>query len=346
MGSCSSFRFGGGVNPRFSLGSLGGRFRVADPTVVSKKPASSEPAAATKGIGSDGEAIGEKTSNGRRRLGGAEKPRDMPRRFPLRRLPIVGDDTSDTDDADSDTVSSSDFDIEYEDDDEETNGNLDDHHDDEPIISMVNGMVSDIQNLDSQQVSGEIEVGDEEDAKGRGKRVTFFASKESTKILSLDDKYTKLLDEYMTLPLEQYSVKSFHDGDSDNVEGRRWFLRRLDEEESLQYIDDYEPRDNHENFMRDGPSETDKASLQEGARGRFFRLAVPLKPLIGVELTPVIDLEVIPALKPQQNPVLNRRGRPRGATRHQQSCTGTTDTKAAATGYASCLSPSKNRWRA
>mmetsp|Transcript_36683 Transcript_36683/g.80202 ORF Transcript_36683/g.80202 Transcript_36683/m.80202 type:complete len:550 (-) Transcript_36683:41-1690(-) len=308
MGSGSSFRFGGGVIPtRFNLESLGGRFRAADPTVVSKKPASGEPAAAaTKGIGSDGEAIGEKTSNGPRRLGGAEKPRDMPKRFPLRRLPIVGDDTSGTDDADSDTVSSSDFDMEYENDDEETTGKPDDHHDDETIISMVNGMVSDIQNLDdSQQVSGEIEVGGEEDAKGKGKRVTFFASKESTKILSLDDKYTKLLDEYMTLPLEQYSVKSFHDGDSDNVEGRRWFLRRLDEEESLQYTsNDYEPRDNHENFMRDGPSETDKASLQEDERGRFFRLAVPLKPLIGVELTPVIDLEVIPALKPQQNPVL------------------------------------------
>ena len=104
----------------------------------------------------------------------------------------------------------------------------------------------------------------------------------------------------MTLPLEQYSVKSFHDeGPGSRMEGRRWFLRRLDAEESLQYRE-YEPRDNHEDYMRNGGLsgvEYNDGAPDYAGHGRFFRLAVPLAPLIGVELTPVIDLEVIPALK-------------------------------------------------
>ena len=298
MGSSSSFRFGGGASPRFSLEGLSTRFRVTDPAVVSKQPATTSESAATKGSGSGSEALGYETSKRRRSRGRGPKPRDTPSPFPLRRLPIVGGDyTSDTDTEPSDSMSSE-MDLKAEDDDTTT---LDDNHDDEPVLSMVNGMVSNIQNAkDPQQVSGEIEVGDEKDVEGKGKRVTFFASKDSTKTISLDEKYSKLLDEYMTLPLEQYSVKSFHDGASDNIEGRRWFLRRLDEVESMQYIEDYEPRDNHEDFMQTGPSDTARGFPEEDERGRFFRLAVPLKPLIGVELTPVIDLEVIPALKSQE----------------------------------------------
>lgn len=112
----------------------------------------------------------------------------------------------------------------------------------------------------------------------------------------LDDRYSRLLDEYMTLPLEQYSVKSFRDEDpGSRMEGRRWFLRRLDAEESLRYRE-YEPRDNHEDYMRNGglPGGEENGGVPDYAGyGRFFRLAVPLAPLIGVELTPVVDLEVI-----------------------------------------------------
>mmetsp|Transcript_6744 Transcript_6744/g.16093 ORF Transcript_6744/g.16093 Transcript_6744/m.16093 type:complete len:452 (+) Transcript_6744:69-1424(+) len=187
--------------------------------------------------------------------------------------------------------------------------------DDESFHSIINDMVEDIKKVNAGKVSGEIELDDDDNnndndagigrasRRPNGRRVTFFASKEATRTLSLDDRYSRLLDEYMTLPLEQYSVKSFHDEDpGSRMEGRRWFLRRLDAEESLQYRE-YEPRDNHEDYMRNGGlsgGEYNDGAPDCAGHGRFFRLAVPLAPLIGVELTPVIDLEVIPALKPSE----------------------------------------------
>ena len=184
--------------------------------------------------------------------------------------------------------------------------------DDESFHSIINDMVEDIKKVNAGKVSGEIELDDDDNnndndagigrasRRPNGRRVTFFASKEATRTLSLDDRYSRLLDEYMTLPLEQYSVKSFHDENpGSRMEGRRWFLRRLDAEESLQYRE-YEPRDNHEDYMRNGGlsgGEYNDGAPDYAGHGRFFRLAVPLAPLIGVELTPVIDLEVIPALK-------------------------------------------------
>ena len=184
--------------------------------------------------------------------------------------------------------------------------------DDESFHSIINDMVEDIKKVSAGKVSGEIELDDDDNnndndagigrasRRPNGRRVTFFASKEATRTISLETRYARLLDEYMTLPLEQYSVKSFHDEDpGSRMEGRRWFLRRLDAEESLQYRE-YEPRDNHEDYMRNGGlsgGEYNDGAPDCAGHGRFFRLAVPLAPLIGVELTPVIDLEVIPAMK-------------------------------------------------
>ena len=90
------------------------------------------------------------------------------------------------------------------------------------------------------------------------------------------------LTEYMTQPVEDYSLLSFHDEEDlslssashKQVTSRRWFVRRLTHEEASKY--------------RVGPS---CSSVKES---NLFRLAVPLQPLIGWDLTPVIDLEVIP----------------------------------------------------
>mmetsp|Transcript_11192 Transcript_11192/g.31575 ORF Transcript_11192/g.31575 Transcript_11192/m.31575 type:complete len:529 (+) Transcript_11192:461-2047(+) len=252
------------------------------------------PPTATKGSGGETPSPTDERRSVRSRSSGVDKPKDLPRRFPLRNIPLFGNNDEAAD----------------------TRGTVRTFDDDESFHSIVNDMVEDIRKVNSpvsgKQVSGEIELDDDDSdndggigrtsRRPNGKRVTFFASKDATRIISLDDTYSRLLDEYMTLPLEQYSVKSFHDGDPDSkMEGRRWFLRRLDAEESLQYrAREYEPRDNHEDYMRNGGlsnGEGGAPNHAEHGHGRFFRLAVPLAPLIGVELTPVIDLEVIPALK-------------------------------------------------
>ena len=262
------------------------------------KVVSSSPAAATKGNGSD-EASSSQTSPRRSRgSAGVDKPKDLPRRFPLRNIPLfdegVEQRSEKEDEIDPATRSTPTRNVE----------------EDESFHSVVNSMVEDIQQINSpasRKVSGEIELDDHDDSddndtgsavrRPNGKRVTFFASKECSRTISLDEEYSQWLDEYMTLPLEQYSVKSFHDGGPNSkMEGRRWFLRRLDAEESAQYMA-YEPRDNHEDYIRNGGLASDQDGTHNHEHGRFFRLAVPLAPLIGVELTPVIDLEVIPALK-------------------------------------------------
>ena len=154
------------------------------------------------------------------------------------------------------------------------------------IESVVKDVVSDI-NIRGKSNSGTGKGG----RKKRGKRVTFFASERATRELATNATFSDLLDEYMTLPLEQYSVRSFHDSCPDrSTEARRWFLRRLSAEESRPYLQ-FEARDNHDDYMED----TSFADPEAKEIGRFFRLAVPLAPLVGVKLTPVIDLEVIPA---------------------------------------------------
>ena len=111
-----------------------------------------------------------------------------------------------------------------------------------------------------------------EDRKG-ARRVTFKATRESTKaILS---KPFATLTEYMTQPVSQYSLLSFHDANEGSKQ-RRWLVRRLTNEESQRYISSC--------------SDEDDADVME--ESNLFRLAVPLLPIIGWDLTPVIDLEV------------------------------------------------------
>ncbi|KAL3810080.1 hypothetical protein ACHAXA_011813 [Cyclostephanos tholiformis] len=118
---------------------------------------------------------------------------------------------------------------------------------------------------------------------GGARRVTFKATREASKPLT--SKPIATLTEYMTQPVSQYSLLSFHDAEglsgSDNYKqpvSRRWHVRRLTKEEARNYID--------------SASSSDEAEVME--ESNLFRLAVPLLPLIGWDLTPVIDLEVIP----------------------------------------------------
>ena len=288
--SAQGFRFGGSGRDLLRLHDVGAINRRQQNQVASSPPA------ATKGSGADSTPFSQTSSAN-------VNAKELSRRFPIGNIPLFDTDAESRSEEDDETNIRSAAD--KIDPSSISTRNLED---DESFHSIVNSMVEDIQQSSSasRKVSGEIELDDDDDdgddnnisnsvRRPNGKRVTFFASKECSRTISLDDKYSQLLDEYMTLPLEQYSVKSFHDGDSNSkMEGRRWFLRRLDAEESAQYMGAFEPRDNHEEYMRDG-------GLSSNDDGRFFRLAVPLAPLIGVELTPVIDLEVIPALKQPLN---------------------------------------------
>ena len=114
----------------------------------------------------------------------------------------------------------------------------------------------------------------EEDRKG-ARRVTFKATRESTK--SILSKPIATLKEYMTQPVSQYSLLSFHDNNNGDSKQRRWLVRRLTNEESQRYMSSC-------SYYDDSDTAVEESNL--------FRLAVPLLPLIGWDLTPVIDLEV------------------------------------------------------
>ncbi|KAL9181572.1 hypothetical protein ACHAXT_010377 [Thalassiosira profunda] len=118
----------------------------------------------------------------------------------------------------------------------------------------------------------------EEERRG-ARRVTFKATRVSSKAIA--SKPSPTLTEYMSQPVSQYSLLSFHDaegssGGGDQPKSRRWFVRRLTAEEAEGYMD--------------SPSDDDHVIDESN----LFRLAVPLLPLIGWDLTPVIDLEVTP----------------------------------------------------
>jgi hypothetical protein len=111
-------------------------------------------------------------------------------------------------------------------------------------------------------------------------RVTFKSTRQASHSLqSLGLSSKASLTEYMTQPVEQYSLLSFHDEESDanvnSAKARRWLVRRLTAIEAQRYMNKSEHA---------SPANADN----------LFRLAVPLLPLIGWDLTPVIDLEVIP----------------------------------------------------
>lgn len=112
---------------------------------------------------------------------------------------------------------------------------------------------------------------------GGARRITFKATREATK--SLISKPIASLTEYMTQPVSQYSLLSFHDaevvgsGNEKNPKQRRWHVRRLTNDEAKRY--------------------TSSEDSEVMDTTNLFRLAVPLLPLIGWDLTPVIDLEVV-----------------------------------------------------
>lgn len=112
-----------------------------------------------------------------------------------------------------------------------------------------------------------------------GKRVTFQASKSSERSLldvSSDRRKQELFRRYMTLPPEHYSLLS----STSSISSRRWVVRRLTSEESLSYREQ---------------AELSFALFDEASKnaGDYFRLAIPLQPLVGIDLTPVVDVAVV-----------------------------------------------------
>jgi hypothetical protein len=129
--------------------------------------------------------------------------------------------------------------------------------------------------------------------KPQAQRVTFKATQVASRSLSYTSSMERAtLTEYMTQPVEDYSLLSFHDEEDSSsqssanqkeVTKRRWFVRRLTHEEASRYIID------------PISSPTSKDELCSPVKeSNLFRLAVPLQALIGWDLTPVIDLEVVP----------------------------------------------------
>ncbi len=125
----------------------------------------------------------------------------------------------------------------------------------------------------------------------QGKRIQFTAQHTSKRSLEdLDESLLSLLHEYMTQPVEQYSLLSFHEQQHDltnnktnkasTIQSRRWIVRRLTTKEAEFY----------HNRERGGSAW--KQQRYNGTAESFFRLAVPLMPLVGLDLTPVIDLSV------------------------------------------------------
>eukprot|EP00591_Stephanopyxis_turris_P005978 CAMPEP_0195519014 /NCGR_PEP_ID=MMETSP0794_2-20130614/14173_1 /TAXON_ID=515487 /ORGANISM="Stephanopyxis turris, Strain CCMP 815" /LENGTH=606 /DNA_ID=CAMNT_0040648083 /DNA_START=497 /DNA_END=2317 /DNA_ORIENTATION=+ len=122
------------------------------------------------------------------------------------------------------------------------------------------------------------------DNTGKGTRVAFSASEKASRSLTLNEVTSQLLSAYMTQPVEQYAVLTIHDHNAAEAEktislsNRRWIVRRLTKDESSLY------------YNKD--STTTVQSIDDIPEN-YFRLAVPLLPLLGLDLTPVIDLEVL-----------------------------------------------------
>jgi len=153
-----------------------------------------------------------------------------------------------------------------------------------------NNLQPSIPNLEKTLVQEQKEGTEQQIQVTKAERVTFKATREASATISnnpdsmLSSSQRATLTEYMTQPVEDYSLLSFHDEEDPSlnsashkhkqVTSRRWFVRRLTHEEAGTYIVD--------------------PSCSAVKESNLFRLAVPLKPLIGWDLTPVIDLEVIP----------------------------------------------------
>ena len=146
--------------------------------------------------------------------------------------------------------------------------------------------------LERNQSQQEVQGAGKQTRASKDERVTFKATREASHSISkfasgfIPTKDATLTD-YMTQPVEDYSLLSFHDeegpsssNDQKETTSRRWFVRRLTHEEAIKYIVD--------------------PSCNAVKEFNLFRLAVPLQPLIGWDLTPVIDLEVIPPEIPHE----------------------------------------------
>jgi hypothetical protein len=113
----------------------------------------------------------------------------------------------------------------------------------------------------------------------RDNRIQFAAAHHESRSINLSGS-NKLLDEYMSRPISAFSIRSFYDQqdfdlskprNSKRTLRRRWLVRKLTIDEAL-----------HDGILNMDPDDD-----------RYFRLAVPLMPLLGIDLTPVIDFEVL-----------------------------------------------------
>jgi len=104
--------------------------------------------------------------------------------------------------------------------------------------------------------------------KANRKRVEVSANEKYSRTIILDDESTAIFLEYMNQRAEDYSQISSNE--SSKNKSRRWILRGLTDDESIQY-------QNNSNAKRN-----------------YFRLAASLMSIIGLDLTPVVDLEVTP----------------------------------------------------
>lgn len=155
------------------------------------------------------------------------------------------------------------------------------------VISRSNGRRSRLSLLRQPQLDEYLDRPEQlqphEDQRKGARRVTFKATREAS--ISMTSKPGATLTQYMTQPVRQYSLLSFHDAEGSNMgdrrdsgeSKRRWIVRRLTKEEAKRYID---------------IGSCDEDVIMD--ESNLFRLAVPLLPLIGWDLTPVIDLEVVP----------------------------------------------------
>jgi len=126
-------------------------------------------------------------------------------------------------------------------------------------------------------------------AENDSKRITFRGNKVSQLPLYLvSDVDKRLFKMYMRLPPESYSLLSF-DESSEKEWKRRWYVRRLNKEESKSY----RKAEFYENYFanREGCKDMIESRAVENA-GNYFRFSIPLKPLTGIDLTPTIDVIV------------------------------------------------------
>jgi len=149
-----------------------------------------------------------------------------------------------------------------------------------------------------------IETADSEESDKR--RISFRSRNGSEKMIQVTDR--DLFRRYMTQPPESYSLLSHHYDNDVKSDTRRWIVRRLSADESYPY------RMKAEKMFEECSSSNKPLHDQQHVRkemmneGNYFRLAVPLEPLIGIKLTPVVDL-VVSSKQSSQNTATTSKGK-------------------------------------